>query len=110
MVVCPCGQGSVFLEVSTVVTDIVPFTSALSPQQCSVLLCSWRTQPLSSPVLTLVSALSTAPPRLHQDEAGYYAVYWRAFLLEQIKGPVLRIPGAWRVWPQISISYHPFLT
>lgn len=39
MVACLCGQGSVFLQVSTVVTDIVPFASALSPQQCSVLFC-----------------------------------------------------------------------
>lgn len=28
----------------------------------------------------------TAPPRLHEDEAGYHAVCWRAFVLNREKG------------------------
>lgn len=47
-VVCPCGLGSVLLEVSVVVQTLTP-VPLLSAPSSVLLLCSWKTQPPSSP-------------------------------------------------------------
>lgn len=95
-------------------TDIAPSASALNPQPCSVLFVFLEDTAPPPPHLSLslhwsllshcsVLALLVSP-KLHQDEIGYHTVCWGAVILEQIKGPVLRIPGAWRLWPETQVS------